>query len=103
MYDESVSDEPQQKSYLDVLRERQAQGRVTTEHQLVGLAIAELLHDEDHKSLYMKLAKEYSANLLLSIAKDIAERENVENPGAYFMKVFYERVNDQKKNENTHD
>ena len=45
-------------------------------------------HDERHKALYIKLAKENDAERLLALAKDIAERKNVQNKGAYFMRVW---------------
>ena len=83
-----MGDNNKKQSYFELLEERRTKGRVTTEHQLIGLTIAELLRDEGHKSLYIKLAKENDSDLLLGIAKDIAEREGIENPGAYFMKVF---------------
>ena len=54
----------------------------------MGLLIAEALGDEKHKSLYMRLAKKHDAGKLLQIAKDVAERDNVENKGAYFMRII---------------
>jgi len=49
--------------------------------------IAEILHDDKHKALYIKLAKERNQNKLLELAKGIAERPNIKNKGAYFMKM----------------
>lgn len=57
-------------------------------HQLAGLTIAELLRDEKHISLYMKLAKQYDSNELLRLAKDVAARAGVHNRGAYFMRML---------------
>ena len=54
----------------------------------MGLEIAHALKDEKHKSLYIKLAKERSGEGLLRLAKEIAEKRNVKNRGAYFMAVI---------------
>ena len=75
--------------YLEELKKRKKESRVYSEHQLVGLLIAEILEDDKHKSLYIKLAKENDSDKLLRLAKSVAERKNVENKGAYFMKLFY--------------
>ena len=56
-------------------------------YQLVGLEIADILRDRAHKALYIKLAKEGDARRLMAIAKDVAERTEVKNHGAYFMRV----------------
>lgn len=74
--------------YLDELKKRGKESKVYTEHQLVGLLLAEILGDEEHKSLYIKLAKERNHDKLLKLAKSVAEREGIENRGAYFMKLF---------------
>lgn len=79
-----------EKTYMEELKRRSVESRVYSEHQLMGLLIAEALGDEGHKSLYMKLAKSHNADTLLRIAKDVAERENVTNKGAYFMKIIGE-------------
>ena len=75
--------------YIEELKKRKKESRVYSEHQLVGLLIAEALEDDAHKSLYIKLAKENDSDALLKLAKSVAERKNVENKGAYFMKLFY--------------
>ena len=80
------------KDYLNRLAERKRAGRVTTEHQLAGLAIAQLLGDEAHKSLYIKLAKQHDHEKLMTIAKSVAERKYVKNKGAYFMRVVHEEL-----------
>ena len=59
-------------------------------HQSTGLMLAEILDDETHKSLYMKLAKENDVEMLMQLAKDVASRKNVKKKGAYFMKLFTE-------------
>jgi hypothetical protein len=74
--------------YLREIRRRAKESRVYTKHQLVGLLIAEILEDDEHKSLYMKLAKERDADELLALAKSVAENKRVKNKGAYFMRVL---------------
>jgi len=63
---------------------------VSQEFQKYAYELAKELDDLPHKSLYMKLAKRHSADTLLKIAKDVADREGVENKGAYFMKIISE-------------
>lgn len=75
-------------SYLKKLKTRSKESHVYRKYQLLGLEIAEILHDEKHKSLYIKLAKERGGENLRQLAKDIAERRNVKNKGAYFMKMI---------------
>jgi len=76
------------KKYMDELQRRSRESRVYKQYQLIGLLIAEALGDEEHKSLYIKLAKEHDGDELLRIAKDVSERRNIENRGAYFMKIL---------------
>ncbi len=57
---------------------------------MTGLLLAEILSDEAHKSLYMKLAKEYKQDRLLELAKSVTERKNVKNKGAYFMRLLHD-------------
>ena len=71
--------------YLRELKRRGAESRVYRKYQLIGLEIAGILHDEKHKSLYIKLAKNGNADSLLRLAKEITERASVRNKGAYFM------------------
>jgi hypothetical protein len=82
-----------QSTYLASLKERRAKSgsRVTTRHQMIGLIIAGLLEDAEHKSLYIKLAKEGDQNLLMEIARDVSERGPVQNKGAYFMTILEAR------------
>jgi len=76
------------------LEKRGKKSKIYTRHQLIGLEIAEILEDEKHKSLYIKLAKEKNPETLLELAKSVAERKKVKNKGAYFMKILKE---DSKK------
>jgi len=73
--------------YEAELGRRSKESRVYRKYQLTGLLIAEILHDEKHKALYIKLAKENNGERLLALAKDVAERKNVKNKGAYFMRM----------------
>lgn len=81
------------KDYLLVVKERGKKSRVYRKYQLTGLMLAEILGDEKHKSLYIKLAKEHSENFLLRMARDVAERANVKNRGAYFMRLITSYAN----------
>ena len=71
-----------------MLEERKKDSHVHFKHQSTGLALAEILEDSGHKSLYMKLAKKYAAEELIGLAKDVASRRNVKNKGAYFMRLL---------------
>ncbi len=73
--------------YLEELKKRSKESRVYRKHQLTGLLIAEILQDEKHKALYIKLAKADNGDRLLGLAKDVAERKNIKNKGAYFMRL----------------
>ena len=77
--------------YFELLKKRAKESRVYSKHQLVGLELAQILEDDAHKSLYMKLAKKYDADELLKLAKSVSEKENVENKGAYFMKLLHKK------------
>ncbi len=83
--------------YIGALKQRGAKARVTERFQLIGLEIAVTLQDLAHKALYIKYAKELGEQQMLSLAKDIAERRDVKNRGAYFMKVVKERRAATKK------
>ena len=74
--------------YFKTLRDRSKKSRVYTPYQMTGLRIAELLDDPEHKSLYIKLCKLYDANELLRLARGLEERKNIDNKGAYFMKML---------------
>lgn len=75
-------------NYLKKLKERAKKSRVSRKFQLDGLEIAEILGDEEHKSLYIKLSKEMNSNELRRLAKQVAENKNVKRKGAYFMTLL---------------
>jgi len=77
------------RNYLDIIKERAKKSRVYRKHQSVGLALAEILEDREHKALYMRLAKQHPEDDLVPLAKRIAENKAVKNKGAYFMRVFF--------------
>jgi len=79
-----------QDRYLAELKRRSKESHVYRNFQLIGLEIADILHDRAHKALYIKLAKEGDVRRLLAVAKDVAERKEVKNHGAYFMRVVME-------------
>jgi hypothetical protein len=76
------------EDYAKKLRERISKNRVYRDYQAIGLEIAETLEDKKHIALYIKLAREHSAHELLRIAKDVAQRNEVTNKGAYFMRLL---------------
>ncbi len=79
------------KGYFKNLDERKHESHVYRSFQLVGLELAEILEDNAHKSLYIKIAKDHTDyQSLLALAKRIAEQNSVRNKGAYFMKLFYD-------------
>ena len=84
-------------NYLDAIKKRKKDNRVSQEFQLIGLEVAEILNDHEHKSLYIKLTKEFGKDKILSLAKTVAEVKDARNMGAYFMKVLYDP---KKFNEN---
>ena len=77
--------------YLTSLKERASKSHVYKKHQSIGLLLAELLQDNTHKALYMKLAKTIHQDTLLRIAKDVSQRAQVKNKGAYFMRLLKEK------------
>ena len=83
--------------HLETLKKRAKESKVYSYHQLVGLTIAELLEDDKHKALYMKLAKLHDSDKLMRLAKNTAERKNIKNKGAYFMKLLYDGKNPEHK------
>ena len=76
------------KDYLDTLKERGKKSHVYRRYQLIGLELANLLNDQKHKALYIRLAKKYDEQTLMSIARDVSDRKNIKNLGGYFMKVL---------------
>jgi hypothetical protein len=88
-----MADDDINQAYFDELKRRARESRVYSEHQLIGLMLAEILADEKHKSLYMRLAKKYNSDMLLQLAKNVAERKSVDNKGAYFMKLLQNAKN----------
>ncbi len=77
-----------EKDYLETLKERRKKSHVYKKFQHIGLLISQLLRDEKHKALYIKLARNHDPDILYSVARDVSERENIENKGGYFMKVL---------------
>ena len=78
------------EEYLKNLQEKSETSRVHHRHQFVGLQLAEILNDPEHKSLYIKLAKTQDREKLLRLAKTVAENPKIKNRGAYFMKLLHQ-------------
>ncbi|MCL5017223.1 MAG: hypothetical protein M1155_00955 [Patescibacteria group bacterium] len=76
--------------YLKTLEKRSKESRVYKPFQSTGLMLAEILDDQKHKAIYMRLCKIYDNQELIRKARDVAERKSVENKGAYFMKMLKE-------------
>jgi hypothetical protein len=90
-----------EKDYLDKLLKRRLKTRVFKDFQHTGLALSQILEDQKHKSFYIKLAKYINKQDLISIAKDVAERKNIANKGAYFMELIKQKgLLDKLKKEN---
>jgi hypothetical protein len=77
-------------TYVEKLKQRAKDSHVYRKFQLMGLEISQILGDEKHKALYIKLAQQGDGDDLMKIAKDVAERKNIQNKGAYFMKILSE-------------
>lgn len=91
----------EEKNYIEILKERSKTSHVYKKFQLTGLLISEILKDEKHKSLYIKLAKEHDEEKLMRLAREVAERKGIKNKGAYFMKLL-QKINElEKKNGGT--
>ena len=88
-----------QKDYLASLKARGKESRVYKKYQMTGLMLAEILGDNAHKALYIKLAKDHDEEKLIRLAKDIAEKKNVRNKGAYFTRMLF----DGRKNPSHHE
>lgn len=76
------------KKYFNLLDERKKDSRIYKPYQLIGLQLANILNDPKHKSLYIKLAKDRDNSMLLNLAERIAEKNNINNKGAYFMSAL---------------
>jgi hypothetical protein len=85
------------EKYMAELKRRGKESHVYRSYQLVGLEIADMLNDRPHKALYIKMAKEKDQHRLLAIARDIVDRKEVKNKGAYFMRIVAERSAAEKK------
>jgi hypothetical protein len=79
---------PLATNYIKKLQQRGRESHVYRKYQLLGLEIAHILEDEKHKALYIKLAKEHGSDKMMRLAKEVADRKNVRNKGAYFMKLL---------------
>lgn len=74
--------------YLKTLNDRAKKSHVYKKYQMIGLMLADILEDNEHKSLYIKISKEVNNQKLMEIAKKVAEKKDIERKGAYFMKIL---------------
>ena len=86
-------------NYPEILDDRGKSSKVYKDYQLTGLRLADMLEDRDHKSLYIRLAKKHDNQELLEVAAKIAERNNIFNKGAYFMKVWFNKTDKNSNNQ----
>ncbi len=89
--------------YQALLLKRKKRSKIYRRYQAIGLTLAKILEDLKHKSLYIKLAKEYNEQELLALAKIIAQKKNVKNKGAYFMRIWKFTPSTTKKKKNSLD
>lgn len=85
------------EGYLEKIKTRRKDSRVSKPYQFIGLTIADILDDREHKALYIKLAKEKNAIELLRLAKEVEDTKGVKNKGAYFMRLLTGDPEDKKK------
>ncbi|MBM3281399.1 MAG: hypothetical protein FJY91_01445 [Candidatus Harrisonbacteria bacterium] len=78
------------EKYRKTLGERKKITRVHHDFQLLGIELSQILCDTKHKTLYIKLAKfgGKDKDYLLRLAKCVAEKKDITNKGAYFMRVL---------------
>jgi hypothetical protein len=86
--------------YLESLNERGKRSKVYSAHQNIGLELSRILEDPSHTPIYIKFAKNFDHQLLLIAAKNISERENIKNKGAYFTKTWLLNNKFPKKSQN---
>ena len=85
-------------AYLEKIKGRAAKCRVHSKHQDIGLEVAEILGGRSHKALYMKLAKA-EGDIVLAMAKAVAENDKVQNKGAYFMTLWHKYRGNESDND----
>lgn len=75
------------KSLSDILKlkELKADKRNTYEFQAYGNRLAEEFHDNEHRTLYIKLAKTVDRDLLERARAFVMSQEHVEKKGKLFM------------------
>lgn len=76
------------KEYLKTLTKRSKESKVYKPFQSTGLMLADILDDPENKAIYIRLSKIYDNQELIIKARDVAERRNITNKGAYFMKML---------------
>ncbi|MBD3362167.1 hypothetical protein GF362_00425 [Candidatus Dojkabacteria bacterium] len=89
----------------DWLDERKKSAKyITKEYQDYGVRLAHKLNDPDHKSLYIKLAKEEKRGLLEKAASFALDYPNAKSKAKVFMwklKELRKKFNKKKQNKST--
>jgi|WetSurMetagenome_2_1015567.scaffolds.fasta_scaffold1429459_1 hypothetical protein len=88
---------PIDRTYLETLSARRKDARAYHKHQALGAELGELLRDTAHTALYIKLALQFDETRLRTLAKTVAEKRDVKNKGAYFMRVLYSETGKPKR------
>jgi hypothetical protein len=76
------------REYIKTLAKRSKESKIYKPFQSTGLMLAEILNDQEHKAIYIRLCKIYDNQELIIKARDVAERRGIKNMGAYFMKMI---------------
>jgi len=86
-------------SIKKILKTRDPKKAVYSKHEFqdFGYRMANQLNDFEHKTLYIKLAKEENRNMLLDALEFVKGARNIKNPARLFMwKLSKLRKDDQK-------
>ncbi len=90
------------KDISDILKNKEIEGdpRNKYEFQAYGNRLAEELNDPEHRSLYIKLAKEEDRTLLERAREYVLRSENATTKGKLFMWKLSELRKERKEKEN---
>jgi hypothetical protein len=87
-------------SLLDKYNYQESKKYISREFQDYGLRLAKELDDKEHKSLYIKLAKEESRGLLEEAKNFVKDASNVRSKGKLFMWKL-KKIKEEKDNESS--
>ena len=91
-------------SLKDILNKKELEkGKkfVTLEFQEFGVRIADVLHDQAHKALYIKMAKEKDRKILVHALRYVQDYPHAQKPAKIFMwKVKQLEIDEKKESQN---